>query len=37
MKDLNFLGDAVLNIVISEKIFKNYYELAEGELTKMRA
>lgn len=34
---LEFLGDAVLNIVISEKIFTNYSKLAEGELTKMRA
>lgn len=34
---LEFLGDAVLNIVISEKIFTNYSGLAEGELTKMRA
>jgi ribonuclease III len=34
---LEFLGDAVLNIVITEKIFTNYSGLAEGELTKMRA
>lgn len=34
---LEFLGDAVLNIVISEKIYKEYTGLAEGELTKSRA
>lgn len=34
---LEFLGDAVLNIAISEKIFTNFSNLAEGELTKMRA
>lgn len=34
---LEFLGDAVLNIVISETIYKNYSDLAEGEMTKARA
>jgi ribonuclease III len=34
---LEFLGDAVLNIAISEKIFKKQYGFAEGELTKIRA
>ncbi|MGI6777736.1 MAG: ribonuclease III [Acetivibrionales bacterium] len=34
---LEFLGDAVLNIVISENIFKNYPDLTEGEMTKARA
>jgi ribonuclease III len=34
---LEFLGDAVLNISISEKIYKSYSGLAEGELTRVRA
>ena len=34
---LEFLGDAVLNIVVSDYIFKNYPKLSEGELTKLRA
>jgi ribonuclease III len=34
---LEFLGDAVLNIVISETIYQRYSMLAEGEMTKARA
>jgi dsRNA-specific ribonuclease len=34
---LEFLGDAVLNIIISDFIHKNYSSLSEGELTKARA
>jgi ribonuclease-3 len=34
---LEFLGDAILDAVISERIFTDYPELTEGELTKMRA
>jgi ribonuclease-3 len=34
---LEFLGDAVLNIIISEKIFREYSTLTEGEMTKARA
>ena len=34
---LEFLGDAVLELIISEKLFKMYPELPEGELTKFRA
>ena len=34
---LEFLGDAVLNIIISDFIYKNYTSLPEGELTKARA
>ena len=34
---LEFLGDAVLNMVISEKIFLDYPDLNEGEMTKIRA
>ncbi|MEG1886645.1 MAG: ribonuclease III [Oscillospiraceae bacterium] len=34
---LEFLGDSVLSIIVSEYIFKNYDELPEGELTKLRA
>lgn len=34
---LEFLGDSVLGIVISDYLFKNETELPEGELTKLRA
>lgn len=34
---LEFLGDSVLNLVISDYLFKNYPGLPEGELTKARA
>lgn len=34
---LEFLGDAVLSIVVSDYIFKNCPELPEGDLTKLRA
>ena len=32
-----FLGDAVLSIIVSDYIFLNYTNLPEGELTKLRA
>ena len=34
---LEFLGDSVLSIVISDYLFKKETELPEGELTKLRA
>ncbi|WP_035290677.1 ribonuclease III [Clostridium sp. KNHs214] len=34
---LEFLGDAVLELVISDFLFKKYKEKSEGELTKTRA
>ncbi len=34
---LEFLGDAVLSIIVSEYLYKNYSHLPEGELTKLRA
>ena len=34
---LEFLGDAVLEIVSSEVLYHNYEKLPEGELTKLRA
>ena len=34
---LEFLGDAVLEIISSEFLFHNYPEMAEGEMTKLRA
>ena len=34
---LEFLGDAVLELISSEYLFDNYPKKAEGELTKMRA
>ena len=34
---LEFLGDAVLELVISDYIYNNYAHMPEGELTKLRA
>lgn len=34
---LEFLGDSVLSIVVSQYLFENFPELPEGELTKIRA
>ncbi len=34
---LEFLGDSVLSVVVSDYIFKNCPELPEGELTKLRS
>ncbi len=34
---LEFLGDAVLELVVSQYLFENYPQLGEGELTRMRA
>ncbi|NMB95164.1 MAG: ribonuclease III [Clostridiaceae bacterium] len=34
---LEFLGDAVLNVIISEKIYTQYSNLSEGEMTKSRS
>lgn len=34
---LEFLGDAVLELVVSDFIYKNYNKMPEGELTKFRA
>lgn len=34
---LEFVGDAVLDLIISEKIFEKYPEKAEGELSKLRS
>ena len=34
---LEFLGDAVLEFVISDYLYKNYIHLKEGEMTKVRA
>lgn len=34
---LEFLGDSILNMTISEYLFKNYPQLPEGELTKIRS
>ncbi|WHH59415.1 ribonuclease III [Petroclostridium sp. X23] len=34
---LEFLGDAVLNIIVSDYIYRQYSELPEGELTRIRA
>ncbi len=34
---LEFLGDAVLNVVISECIYRDFADLAEGEMTRIRS
>jgi ribonuclease-3 len=34
---LEFLGDAVLGLVISERLFKDYPKLSEGKLSQIRA
>ncbi len=34
---LEFLGDAILEFVISEYLYNNYFFLKEGEMTKVRA
>ena len=34
---LEFLGDSILSIIVSEYLYKNYKKLPEGELTKLRA
>lgn len=34
---MEFLGDSVLSIVVSDHIFRNYTKSHEGELTKLRA
>lgn len=34
---LEFLGDAVLELVVTEYLYKNYPDLAEGEMTNLRA
>ena len=34
---LEFLGDAILEFVVSEYLYNNYKKLKEGEMTKVRA
>ncbi|MFT8871392.1 MAG: ribonuclease III [Sporolactobacillus sp.] len=34
---LEFLGDAVLELMVSQYLFKHYPELSEGDMTKLRA
>lgn len=34
---LEFLGDSILEFVISKYLYDNYKELKEGEMTKVRA
>ncbi|MFV0481080.1 MAG: ribonuclease III [Campylobacteraceae bacterium] len=34
---LEFLGDAVLDLIVGEYLFKKFEDLAEGELSKLRA
>lgn len=34
---LEFMGDAVLELIITEYLYKNYPDLAEGEMTNLRA
>ena len=34
---LEYLGDSILELVVSNYLFKNYHKLKEGEMTKVRA
>ncbi len=34
---LEFLGDAVLDLIIGEYLFHNYHDMTEGDLTKIKA
>src|SRR3990167_2201742 len=34
---LEYLGDAVLELVVTNYLYKNYPDLAEGEMTNLRA
>ena len=34
---LEFLGDAVLGIIVAEKLYQEYPDLSEGEMTKLRS
>jgi len=34
---LEFLGDAVLGLVVAEKLFQDFPDLSEGEMTRLRA
>jgi ribonuclease-3 len=34
---LEFLGDAVLGLVVGEQLYRDYPELSEGQMTKLRA
>lgn len=34
---LEFLGDAVLELIVTDYLYKNYPDLAEGEMTSLRA
>lgn len=34
---LEFLGDSVLNLIVTEELYRNFPGLSEGELTKLRA
>jgi ribonuclease-3 len=34
---LEFLGDAILNFIVAEKLYREFFDLPEGELTEIRA
>ena len=34
---LEFLGDAVLGLVVAEKLYRDYPDFTEGKMTKLRA
>ena len=34
---LEFLGDAIINFYVAEKLFETYIDLLEGKLTQLRA
>ena len=37
MKDLEFLGDAVLDFLVGEWLYNRFPEMEEGDLTQMRS
>jgi len=34
---LEFLGDAILNLIVAERLYEEFPELTEGKLTEIRA
>ena len=37
MKELEFLGDAILGAVIAEELFLKFPDITEGQMTRIRA
>ena len=34
---LEFLGDAIINFYVTQKLYENYADIQEGKLTRLRA